>query len=70
METVHQIWQEYDTDNNGCLDKDEMKLFIKDILTETSHISNYNDNDFEKVFKLFDDNGDGKVSQSEMHDCL
>ena len=34
MGTVSQIWAIYDTDSNGWLDVDEMKLFVQDTLSE------------------------------------
>ena len=32
LNAVSQIWEEYDTDENGWLDHDEMRLFVQDIL--------------------------------------
>ena len=43
-----------------------MRRFVQDILVQCSLMANYNDNEFDKVFLLFDTNGDGKISKSEM----
>ena len=66
MAAVSQIWAEYDTDGNNWLDKDEMRPFVLDILSECKIGTNYNDRDFDRVFSMFDTNGDGQVSKQEM----
>ena len=43
-----------------------MRLFVLDILVQCGLMSNYNNADFEKVFSIFDTNGDGVVSREEM----
>ena len=32
--TVNDIWDEYDTNNSGVLEKDQARLFVKQTLTE------------------------------------
>ena len=66
MNSVNQIWVEYDDDENGWLDKEEMRAFVQDMLVECGLITNYTDNDFERVFTQFDTDGDGKISKPEM----
>ena len=64
--TVNLIWAEYDTDENGWLDEEEMRQFVKDILIECNLITNYNESDFERVFALFDSDGNGRITKPEM----
>ena len=67
---VQQIWNEYDADNNGWLDKNEMRLFVIDILYNQKLGKQYNEPDFEKVFQQFDTDGDGRISKIEMLNFL
>ena len=66
MVTVNQIWQQYDSDGNGVLDKAETRRFITDTLHEMDDLSSFNETDFNSCFKLFDTNDDGVISKEEM----
>ena len=62
-----QIWDAYDSDNNGVLDKEEMKKFVKEVLRDFCDVENaFCEARFEEVFCNFDTNGDGKISPKEM----
>ena len=65
-QTVEQIWLEYDKDGNGILDRDEMRLFIRDVLVECGLAKNYNEQDFAKVFQMVDEDGNGTICKKEM----
>ena len=45
---IKDIWKLFDDDNNGYLDKDECKAFIKKMLDEVNEDSEFSDGEFEK----------------------
>lgn len=47
---IEDIWQTYDKDGNGSLDKDETRNFVKNILSETDKDMHFSDADFEVCF--------------------
>ena len=57
------IWDDFDLDQNGCLDQAEMKIFMMNMLSKFEMIQNYNDEDFNRVLATIDTNGDGMVSK-------
>ena len=66
---VEDIWDQYDEDNSGILDKAECREFIKKTLSEImpgKEDQIYNEPDFERVFTDFDINNDGTISKEEM----
>ena len=68
---VEEIWTKYDKDSNGHLDKDEVRQFIKDLLSDNKQLretegSAYNDAEFEETFRSFDKDGSGSVDKEEM----
>ena len=49
---VAQIWAKYDVDNNGTLDMDEAKAFVREILEEVSGEGmGFDDSDFARCFR-------------------
>ena len=61
LEEVQKIWDVYDKDGNGVLDRKEMRVFIKEMLdgvVEPEYVSDANIN---RVFDQFDENGDGAI---------
>lgn len=36
---AHQIWREYDSDNSGYIEADELKNFLRDLLKEAKKIN-------------------------------
>ncbi len=70
---VIQIWDKYDEDGNGLLNKEEAQKFVNDILNDITPgqcIQAANEpttpDGFDEVFSKIDINGDGAVSQNEM----
>lgn len=63
---MQSFWPKYDKDNNGSLDKAEIKLFFIDYLGSTD----MDDAQFETAFKNFDTNGNGRIEKSEMANFL
>ena len=65
---VEDIWDEYDKNNSGTLDKEETKLFVKKTLTDMSNGAgdDFSDEDFEACFKEFDKDGNGTIEKDEM----
>ena len=64
---VDEIWEVFDDDNSGSLDKEETKKFIRSTLQGMSSDGNaLSDDDFEQCFKEFDDDGSGFIERAEM----
>jgi Ca2+-binding EF-hand superfamily protein len=60
------IWDHYDTNRNGVLDRDEAKRFFQDYVN-AKNLSRYRQqNEITRLFSLFDKNGDGKIDWFEM----
>jgi Ca2+-binding EF-hand superfamily protein len=47
---IDQIWDTYDVDRSGYLDKDETKKFVKDTLGNLSGGDEFSDEAFDEVF--------------------
>ena len=71
---LEQIWQLYDTDKSGYIDRFECTEMIQDILLEGNNLDQI-DNDwdkgatqkeFEVYFNKIDSNGNGVISKTEM----
>lgn len=67
------IWREYDTDNSGYIEADELKNFLRDLLKEAKKecldeekLLEYTDT----LLNIFDSNKDGKLQLSEMAKLL
>ena len=68
---VEEIWSKYDKDDSGCLDKDEVRQFVKDLLSDNQQIreadgSAYDNAEFEECFRQFDADGSGTIDREEM----
>ncbi|XP_076322469.1 calbindin-32-like [Tachypleus tridentatus] len=70
------IWREYDTDDSGYIEADELKNFLDDLLKEAKK-EGYQSVDEEKLIEytdtllqIFDSNKDGKLQLSEMAKLL
>lgn len=68
------IWRKYDKDLSGFIEINELKEFLRDIITrvkrgvapEDNRLNDYT----KKIMDLFDESGDGKLSLSEMAKML
>jgi calmodulin len=66
LEEVKKVWSVYDKDNNGYLDKDELKSFIKDLNVFMEMIGMaLTENEIEELIAITDQNGDGNVDYEE-----
>ena len=67
---VEKIWSKYDADNNGYLDKNESKKFVKDTLDTLGSVVEsglpFDENLFEQYFREFDKDGNGRIEFGEM----
>ena len=63
---VEDIWLEYDVDDNGALDKEETKKFVKNTLSEMNDSGEFSTTDFEACFDEFDKDNNGTIEREEM----
>lgn len=63
---IDEVWAKYDVDKNGFLDKIETKKFVLDTLGKFEARTQFSDEMFEEVFKMFDKNNSGTVEKAEM----
>ena len=69
---VDEIWDEYDKDNSGALDREETKRFVTNmryvinILPKGDEKGGVSEADFEACFKLVDTDGSGTIEKDEM----
>ena len=67
QECIDEIWQEYDRDNNGYLDKDECKKFILSTVDEMKGVPlPKGELDFDSCFDEIDTDNSGHISKEEM----
>ena len=63
---IDQIWDTYDVDKSGALDKEETKKFVQDTLGNLGSGDEFSQEAFDEVFATFDNNGDGMIEKPEM----
>ena len=63
---IDQIWDTYDDDKSGQLDKAETKKFVADTLGNLGSGDEFSDTAFDEVFGTFDKDGSGTVDKQEM----
>ena len=67
MQTVNEIWEKWDKDSNGNLDKTEMKAFIEATLGQAGINSQpMSDEEFNAIFTEFDIDESGTIEKDEM----
>lgn len=68
------IWREYDADGSGYIEADELKNFLRDLLTEAQRDKEVTEDKLieytDTMLQVFDANGDGKLQLSEMSKLL
>ena len=67
---VEQIWDVYDADNSGDLDKEETWKFVKECLGNLGSCGNLSQKAFDKIFITFDTDKSGTIEKSEMVDFI
>ena len=63
---IDQIWETYDVDKSGHLDKEETKKFVQDTLGNLGSGDEFSSESFNEVFSTFDKDNSGLVEKSEM----
>ena len=63
---IDQIWEKYDADKSGALDKQETKSFVQDTLGNLGSGDDFSDDAFDEVFKTFDKDNSGTIEKGEM----
>jgi len=63
---IDQMWEKYDVDNSGDLDKEETKMFVRDTLGNLGSGVEMTDEAFDELFKTFDKDGSGTIEKAEM----
>ena len=66
MKTVDNIWQEYDKDGNGVLDKTEMRSFVEATITQSGMNKTVTDEEFNQIFQQFDLDNSTTIEKDEM----
>ena len=67
LKIVDDIWEKYDLNKNGFLDKEETKRFCEQTLSEMAPDGKgFSDEDYDWYFKEFDKDGSGFVGREEM----
>ena len=65
------MWDTYDTDRSGDLDREETRRFISDILGNLGgSAEQLSDEGFEEIFVTFDEDGSGTIEKGEMDDFI
>ena len=61
---ILEIWQKFDADGNGVLDKDEFKNFIRETMSELigEDKSELIEKEFDKVYNGFDADNNGSIN--------
>ena len=77
---INEIWQKYDDDKSGTLDKKEIKRFILSTITEMHGGSDetaesmfedyFTQEDFDECFKKVDVDGSESITKEEMMDFV
>ena len=62
------MWNEYDADQNGYLDKGEAQPFLDEVagVIDAQRAKNYNKLQFDEMFDSFDEDQNGFLSKAEM----
>ena len=61
-----EIWQRFDHDNSGFLDRVESEKMFRQILIEFGETYDFTDADFRMAFREFDKDRNGRIDRDEM----
>lgn len=68
------LWNQYDNDNSGFIEADELKNFLRDLLREAKKSQEVSEDELiqytDTMLQVFDSNKDGKLQLSEMAKLL
>ena len=67
-ELINEIWNVYDSDGNGYLDKKEAKMLFMDIYENQGQ--KLDPRELNKIMQLIDENGDGRMDKEELRKIL
>jgi len=71
IEDLLKIWQDYDSDRSGYLEKTELQLFCRDLLADKPSLTKADvDQEIEKIMTEFDIDQDGRLNIQEMAELL
>ena len=56
----------YDKDGNGTLSKAECRTYVNNLLKKLGENPKISDEEFEEIFKAYDEDGNGVVTRDEM----
>ena len=63
---VDDVWDQYDANDNGVLEKDECRRMITDILETFGKEDCFNEQIFSDAFDHLDDDGDGDIEKEQV----
>merc|ERR1712032_1170895 len=70
QEVAEKLFKDMDTNNNGKLEKNEVKSFTMETMKVLKPGQPFNEEEFEENFANLDKNQDGSVSKQELFDSL
>ena len=70
MEAAEQLFASIDTNQNGTLEKSEVRAFSIGMLERVKPDATFDEEKFEQNFQAMDKNSDGTVSKQELLDSL
>ena len=77
MNCIEKIWDQYDVDNSGYLDREETMAFIKESIKggdlnngEENQDKEMSEKQFEACFRMIDEDDGGMITKEEMLDFI
>lgn len=63
---MDELWQKYDADGSGTLEKPEARRFINDTMKNLGSNDSFTEETYDEVFAEFDEDKTGKISKQNM----
>ncbi len=63
---VDRVWDSYDANDNGVLEKDEVRRMITDILETFGQQERFDEDTFSNAFDVLDNDGDGDIEKEQV----